>query len=142
MLADLLKRTALHNLTRDGRLLLITRFARLFACGSLSVVLVLYLTSLGLSASQTGLLLTLTLARDTFISLWLTTQADCIGRRRVLQIGALLMAAAGLTFACTGNLLLLIIARTIGVISPSGNEVGPFSVESNRLPSLMMFQIE
>ena len=36
------------------------------------------------------------------------------------------MAAAGLIFASTGNLLLLVIAGTIGVISPSGNEVGPF----------------
>jgi hypothetical protein len=61
MLTGLLKRTALQNLTRDGWLLFITRFARLFAYGSLSVVLVLYLTSLGLSGSQTGLLLTLTL---------------------------------------------------------------------------------
>jgi MFS family permease len=111
-----------------------TRFARLFAYGSLSVILVLYLTSLGLSGSQTGLLLTLTLAGDTFISLWLTTRADRIGRRRVLRIGALLMAAAGLAFASTGNLLLLIIAGTIGVISPSGNEVGPFlSIEQAAL---------
>jgi len=36
------------------------------------------------------------------------------------------MAGAGITFACTGNFLLLIVAGTIGVISPSGNEVGPF----------------
>jgi MFS family permease len=134
MLTVLLKRTALHNLTRDGWLLFATRSARLFAYGSLSVVLVLYLTSLGLSGSQTGLLLTLTLAGDTLVSLWLTTRADRIGRRRVLRIGALLMAAAGLAFASTGNLLLLIIAGTIGVISPSGNEVGPFlSIEQAAL---------
>ncbi|MGI9071771.1 MAG: MFS transporter [Bryobacteraceae bacterium] len=52
----------------------------------------------------------------------------------MLTIGAVLMAAAGLTFASTGNLLLLIIAGTIGVISPSGNEVGPFlSIEQAAL---------
>src|SRR5690349_817702 len=121
-----LRRTALRNLTRDGWLLFLTRFARLFAYGSLSVVLVLYLTSIGLSESQTGLLLTLTLAGDTFVSLWLTTRADRIGRRLVLRIGSILMVAAGVTFAATGHLLLLVIAGTIGVISPSGNEVGPF----------------
>jgi hypothetical protein len=38
----------------------------------------------------------------------------------------LLMAGAGLAFACTRNFLFLIIAGTIGVLSPSGNEVGPF----------------
>jgi len=37
---------------------------------------------------------------------------------RMLIVGAILMAAAGLAFASTKNLLLLIIAGTIGVISP------------------------
>jgi MFS family permease len=117
---------ALRVLTRDGYLLFLTRFMRLFAYGSLSVVLVFYLIGLGLDPSQTGILLTLTLVGDTVISLYLTTRADRIGRRRMLVVGAILMAAAGLAFACTSNLLLLIIAGTIGVISPSGNEVGPF----------------
>src|SRR5260370_2049445 len=74
--------STLRKLTRDGRLLFLTRFTRLFAYGALSVVLVLYLTSVGLSESQTGLLLTLTLAGATVVSLYLTTRADRIGRRR------------------------------------------------------------
>ena len=110
----------------DTLLLFVTRFTRLFAYGSLSVVLVLYLTSLGLGESQVGLLLTLTLLGDTAVSLALTTQADRIGRRRILVIGAVLMAAAGLAFAYTRNFLFLVVAGTVGVISPSGNEVGPF----------------
>jgi MFS family permease len=118
--------TALGALTSDGWLLFLTRLTRLFAYGALAVVLVFYLTSLGLTASQTGMLLTLTLAGDTAVSLWLTTRADRIGRRRTLVIGALLMAAAGVAFAATRALALLIVAGTIGVISPSGGEVGPF----------------
>src|SRR5437667_4159673 len=126
--------TALRTLTRDGWLLFLTRFVRLFAYGSLSVVLVFYLIGLGLSASQTGLLLTLTLVGDTVVSLYLTTRADRIGRRRMLIVGAILMAAAGLAFACTSNLMFLIVAGTVGVISPSGNEVGPFlSIEQAAL---------
>jgi MFS family permease len=125
---------ALRVLTRDGYLLFVTRFVRLFAYGSLSVVLVFYLIGLGLNASQTGILLTLTLVGDTVISLYLTTRADRMGRRRMLIVGAVLMVAAGLAFAWTKNLLLLIIAGTIGVISPSGNEVGPFlSIEQAAL---------
>jgi MFS family permease len=116
----------MRNLPPDGRLLFVTRFIRLFSYGSLSVVLVFYLSSLGLNEARTGLLLTLTLLGDTVISLGLTTQADRIGRRRMLMIGAVLMAAAGLAFAVTRNFLLLVAAGTIGVISPSGNEVGPF----------------
>jgi MFS family permease len=134
MAATRLLPSALRVLTRDGYLLFLTRFLRLFAYGSLSVVLVFYLIGLGLSASQTGILLTLTLVGDTVISVYLTTRADRIGRRRMLIVGAFLMAAAGITFACTSNLVLLIIAGTIGVISPSGNEVGPFlSIEQAAL---------
>jgi len=44
----------------------------------------------------------------------------------MLVAGAILMSAAGVAFAVTRNFLLLAIAGTIGVISPSGNEVGPF----------------
>jgi MFS family permease len=125
---------SLRALNRDGWLLFLTRFTRLFAYGLVSVVLVFYLVGIGLSESQTGLLLTLTLIGDTVISLYLTTRADRVGRRRMLIIGALLMAAAGLVFAVTRNFLWLLVAGTIGVISPSGNEVGPFlSIEQAAL---------
>ena len=90
------------------------------------MVLVFYLTGIGVSESRTGMLLTFTLLGDTAVSLFLTTRADRIGRRRMLMAGALLMAAAGLAFAFSRNYFFLVVAGTIGVISPSGNEVGPF----------------
>src|SRR6267154_4071505 len=125
---------SLRALPRDGIVLFLTRFLRLFAYGALSVVLVFYLVSLGLTEAQVGLLLTLTLAGDIAISFLLTTRADRIGRRRMLIVGAILMAGAGVAFASTKNLLFLIVAGTIGVISPSGNEVGPFlSIEQAAL---------
>ncbi|HET7209004.1 MAG TPA: MFS transporter [Terriglobales bacterium] len=124
----------LRALPRDGVVLFLTRFMRLFAYGALSVVLVFYLVSLGLTEAQVGLLLTLTLAGDMAISLLLTTRADRFGRRRMLIIGAILMVGAGIAFASTRNFLFLIIAGTIGVISPSGHEVGPFlSIEQAAL---------
>ena len=72
---------SLRHLSSDARLLFATRFIRLFAYGALSVVLVLYLVGLGLSEADTGVLLTATLIGDTLVSLYLTTQADRIGRR-------------------------------------------------------------
>src|SRR5580765_5071261 len=93
--------TALRAMTTDAWLLFVTRFTRLFAYGSLSVILVFYLVSLGLSEPQTGLVLTLTLAGDLAVSLYLTTRADRLGRRRMLLVGAILMALAGLAFALT-----------------------------------------
>jgi MFS family permease len=130
--------SVLKTLSRDGWLLFATRFARLFAYGSLSVILVFYLIGLGLTEAQAGLVLTLTLFGDVIVSLYLTTRADRIGRRRMLIVGSILMAAAGLAFACTSNLFFLVIAGTIGVISPSGNEVGPFlSIEQAALSHIV-----
>lgn len=113
-------------LTRDARLLFAARFLRLFAYGFVAVVLVLYLSALGLSEHRIGWLLSLTLAGDIVVSLFLTTRAEAFGRRRTLLAGAALMIGAAVVFALTRDFVLLVIAATIGVISPSGNEVGPF----------------
>jgi MFS family permease len=117
---------SLRGLDANGRLLFAMRTLRMFGYGFLAVVLVLYLAALGLDPLTIGIVLTLTLVGDTLISLWLTTNADRIGRRRVLVAGSLLMVGAGLVFAVTSWAPLLILAATIGVISPTGNEVGPF----------------
>jgi MFS family permease len=98
----------------------------MFAYGFLSVVLALYLSELGFSEAVIGVLLSLTLIGDAVISLIMTTTADRFGRKRMLVIGAGLMLFAGILFAFTSSLPLLLIAAIIGVISPSGYEVGPF----------------
>lgn len=122
----------------DITILFATRITRLFAYGFLSVILALYLEQVGLHEQQIGLLLTLTLLGDAAISIWITATADRMGRRRMLVVGALLMAFAGIVFVATGNFLLLIVAAIIGVISPSGNEIGPFlSIEQAALSQLL-----
>lgn len=110
----------------DVALLFATRSVRLFAYGLLSVALVLHLAAAGLSEARIGLLLSLTLAGDTALSLWVTTRADRAGRRRMLALGGLLMAAAGVGFAVGTDFWVLLLAATAGIISPAGNEVGPF----------------
>lgn len=125
-------------LGRDGWLLFVTRSVRLLAYGAVSVILALYLAEIGLSEAEIGLLLTLTLVGDTAVSLWLTTHADRLGRRKILVVGAMLMIGAGVAFVLTENFLLLLLAATVGVISPSGNEVGPFlSVEQAALAQVI-----
>ena len=122
----------------DIPLLFSTRIIRLFCYGFLSVVLALYLAEAGLNEGQIGVLFTFTLIGDAGISLWLTTSADRFGRKRTLLLGAMLMAGAGIAFVLTRNVVLLILAAIIGVISPSGNEIGPFlSVEQAGLSQLV-----
>jgi MFS family permease len=111
---------------------------RLFAYGALSLVLVLYLAELGLGDGRIGLLLTLTLLGDTALSLWITTRADRVGRKWMLLAGAALVVLGGAVFALTGNFWLLLLAATVGVISPSGNEVGPFlAIEQSALAQVV-----
>jgi MFS family permease len=125
-------------LTSDGRLLFTTRLVRLFAYGFLSVILALYLEQVGLTTTEIGALFTFTLIGDAGISLWITTSADRIGRKRMLLVGAGLMLFAGIVFALTGNIILLIVAAVIGVLSPSGNEIGPFlSIEQAALSQIV-----
>ena len=114
------------------------RILRLFCYGFLSVILALYFAEIGLTERQIGLLFSFTLVGDAGISLWLTTTADRYGRKRTLIVGALLMSVAGAVFLATQDVLVLLAAAIIGVISPSGNEIGPFlSVEQAALAQLL-----
>jgi MFS family permease len=114
------------NLSADGYILFGTRLIRMFAYGLLSVVLVLYLAQLGLSGGLIGILLSAALIGDALISLWMTTSADRLSRRSVLIAGAGLMLFAAILFALAHSVVLLLVAAVIGVISPTGYEVGPF----------------
>jgi MFS family permease len=72
---------------------------------------------------------------------WLTTSADRVGRKRTLIAGAFLMLGAGVVFIVTRNVIILMSAAIIGVISPSGKEIGPFlSVEQASLTHLLSSQ--
>ncbi len=118
----------------DIVLLFTTRAARLFSYGSLSIVLALYLAEAGLREEQIGLLFTLTLAGDAAITWLLTAFADRVGRKRTLIAGALLMLGAGAVFLVSRNFVVLMSVAIVGVISPSGKEIGPFlSVEQAAL---------
>lgn len=125
-------------LGRDGTLLFVTRYLRLFAFGLISITLPLYLSALGFDGTRIGTMLTLTLVGDTIVTLFITTNADRIGRRRMLAVGGFLMVLAGILFVLTENFVLLLFAAIIGIISPSGNEVGPFlSIEQSSLSQIV-----
>src|SRR5260221_8601498 len=122
----------------DIALLFTTRSIRLFAYGFVAIVFVLYLVRIGLGGPAIGLLLALTLLGDAGISLWITTRADRMGRRRMLLVGAVLMVAGGAAFLLTRRPELLMLAAIVGVISPSGHEIGPFlSIEQAALSELV-----
>ncbi|KAL8905108.1 MAG: hypothetical protein Q9171_006804 [Xanthocarpia ochracea] len=123
--------------SRDSKLLCLQRFVRLFAYGASTLILALYLSKLGITHARIGLFMSMTLWGDVVISFVLTLFADRLGRRRILMLGAALMAASGLVFAFSKQYWVLVAAAIFGVISPSGNEIGPFkAIEESTLSQL------
>lgn len=123
--------------TRDTKILCLQRFVRLFAYGASTLILALYLSSLHVSDAKIGLFMSMTLWGDVVVSFILTLFADGLGRRRTLMLGAALMTASGIVFAFSSNYWILVAASILGVISPSGNEIGPFkAIEESTLSQL------
>lgn len=135
----------LYELTVDGWLLVFSKAIRLFSYGFLAVMLVLYLESVNLTIQEIGMLLTLTLLGDAVISILLTTHADRWGRKRTLIVGSALAISTSFIFAFPDIFVspdhrfpLLLIAGILGVISPSGNEIGPFmAIEISALTEVL-----
>jgi MFS family permease len=122
-------------LSRDGWLLFATCGVRSFAYGFLSVVLGLYLETIGLTTTAIGWIFAAALAGGALMTIVITTVADSFGRKTLLILGAVLMATAGWVFAISSDPLLLALAAIFGTISPSGKDVGPFlSIEQAILP--------
>ncbi|KAK9773433.1 putative Major facilitator superfamily (MFS) profile domain-containing protein [Seiridium cardinale] len=129
--------TTIKESCRDTKILCLQRFVRMFAYGASFLILVDFLSNKDFSDAQIGLFMTLTLLGDVVISLLLTSITDQVGRRRVLSAGAALMVASGVVFAIIDNYWILLLASVFGVISPTGNEIGPFrAVETSILAQL------
>ncbi|KAK7738497.1 hypothetical protein SLS53_006016 [Cytospora paraplurivora] len=128
--------TVLHA-PRDVHVIFLTRFLRMLAYGGISLILAMFFSALGFTDVKIGLFMTLTLLGDVLVSLFLTLVADSMGRRRTLLLGSISMLLSGVVFARGSNYWLLLIAAIIGVISVSGNEIGPFrAVEESTLAGL------
>lgn len=123
---------------RDLHLLFLTRSLRMAAYGGVSLILALFFSVLEVSDGRIGLFMTFTLLGDVALSLLLTLIADAAGRRRILLLGSVCMGIAGVVFATASNYWVLLVAAVVGVISVSGNEIGPFrAVEESVLAGLV-----
>jgi MFS family permease len=111
----------------DVRLLFAARFVRQLSFGAVGLVLLLLLAELKFDGHAVGTLFTLVFVGDTIISLYLTTNADRLSRRATLVVGSALAVFAAIAFSTTSSFTLLAIAGTIGVVSPAGGDVGPFT---------------
>lgn len=129
---------SMKSASKDVYIIILVRYLRLFAYGAVALILALYFEKQGFSDERIGLFMTLTLLGDVIVSLLLTLVADSLGRCRTLLLGSLAMAVSGAVFATSRNYAALLAAAIVGVISPSGNEIGPFrAVEESTLAHLV-----
>lgn len=125
---------SLHTTGRDALLIILSRTARMFAFGAISLTMALFFAELGFSDLRIGLFMSLTLLGDVALGLLVTLTADSLGRRRVILGGGLLMALSGLVFSYFESFWVLLPAAVVGVVSAGGADFGPFrAIEESML---------
>ena len=111
---------------------------RLIGFGATSLILALFLKSLGIPEQYIGLFMTLTFIGDLVSSFLLSIITDQIGRKKMLLACSVLMTLTGAVFGLSENYYVLVITAILGILTPSGGEVGPFrTVEQSSIASLV-----
>ena len=108
------------------RRLLWVRGLRAFGDGYVSLVLPVYLLTLGLSPLDVGVIATATLLGSAALSLAVGLHAQRIGYRTLLLGAAALMAATGFSFAVLTDFWPLLIVAVVGTLNPSSGDVSVF----------------
>lgn len=130
-------RKVLSTISRDAKIILTCKVVRMFSYGFIAVILVIYLEQLQIEAEAIGTMITFTMIGDAVMSIFLTSHADKLGRKKTLLISSLLSIVASIAFARSKTYWVLLLVAIVGVISPSGNECGPFmSIELSILAQI------
>ena len=126
------------HLGGDGWLLIGTRTLRMLGVGVMVVTLPLYLSSLRLSAFEVGSVLTCGMLGGALATLAFGRVARAVGRRRALQLAALLPAAGAIMLVTQHGVGILALAAFIGGVSASGQDVGaPQALEQAAIADLL-----
>src|SRR5215831_12452666 len=108
------------------RRVLTARGLRAFSDGYVSLLLPVYLISLGLTPFQVGVVATATLLGSAALSLLVGLHAHRFGYRTLLLAAALLMAATGFAFAAARDFWPLLVIALVGTLNPSSGDVSVF----------------
>ena len=106
--------------------LLVARALRDFGDGFVAVLLPVYLTALGLSPFQVGLVATAALFGSALVTLGVGMIGSRYDHRRLLVAAAMLMVATGVAFAVVDAYAVLLVVAFAGTINPSGGSVSVF----------------
>jgi MFS family permease len=111
----------------DAALILAARGIRAFTDGYVALLLPYYLTLLGHSAFQVGVIATATLLGSGLLTLLVGVFAYRFRVHTLLTVACLLMLGTGLGFAAITDFWPLLLIAVIGTLNPSSGDVSVFS---------------
>jgi len=111
---------------RGARLLLTTKAIRGYGDGFTALLLPVYLTSLGLSAFEVGLVATAAMLGSALLTLGVGLAGHRVSARGLLMLSCLLMLATGLAFSQAHSFWPLVIVAFVGTLNPSSGDVSVF----------------
>lgn len=106
--------------------LLWARGLRAFVDGYISLLLPVYLISLGMGPFEVGVMATATLLGSGILTLLAGLYAWRFQYRTLLLLAALLMAITGFGFAAVTSFWPLLVVAVVGTLNPSGGDVSVF----------------
>ena len=112
--------------TRDLRFVLVARGLRAFGDGFVSLLLPVYLLTLGYSPLHVGIIATATLLGSGACTLAFGLHAHRFAIRTLLFAAAALMAATGVAFAAFTDFWPLLVVAIVGTLNPSSGDVSVF----------------
>jgi MFS family permease len=112
--------------TADAGILLMARGIRAFGDGFVSVLLPLYLTTLGFGSVRIGAVATATLVGSAMLTLAVGLLAYRLRRRTLLLRAAALMVVTGIGFATVRSFWPMLIVAFVGTLNPSSGDVSVF----------------
>jgi len=112
--------------TADSRRLIVTRALRGIGDGVVSVLLPSYLSAIGLTPTQIGVIVFATLFGSALVTLWAGFATRTIGLRRMFLGAAALMIATGFGFTFARSFWILTMVAFVGTMNPSAGDVSLF----------------
>jgi MFS family permease len=104
----------------------LARAIRDFGDGFVAILLPVYLTALGLSAFDVGVVATLALFGSALLTLAIGLLGGNHDRRALLLAASALMAVTGLAYAAASDYAILLVVAFVGTINPSGGSTSIF----------------
>src|ERR1700760_1637570 len=129
----MVERASVRNLL----IIYIAAWLRSFGIGLLGVVLGVYLFREGFSSTAIGLVIAAGIAGSAAGTVFITFQADGLGRRRKLCLLSLLSAGGAIPLIFHFNLPAMLLLTFLGMLNGMGTDRSPaFALEQATIPGL------